>query len=136
MRQMGLSQAHTAEEDRVGLLFDEVQAEEILDLRPVDLLRPVPLELIEGLDEREAGPADALIEALVLAAGDLALDQVLQVLEWSPTAVRRRLGELMVVGAQERQLQAQQSCSESGGTAGGAIVVRYRRGRHSWSGTS
>ena len=59
------------------LLFDEVRAEEVLDLRPVDFLRPAPLELIEGFGEREAGEADTLRKTLVFALGDLALDQAL-----------------------------------------------------------
>ena len=47
---MRFAQTHAAQEDGVGFLLDEVQAEEVLDLRPVDLLRPAPLELIEGLE--------------------------------------------------------------------------------------
>src|ERR1035441_10475841 len=74
---MSFPQADTASEDGIGLLLDKVQAEQILDLRPVDLLRPVPLELIERLGKWEAGAADALHQALVLAPGNLSLEHAL-----------------------------------------------------------
>ena len=83
-----------------------------MDLRTVDLLRPGPLELIEGFGEREAGAADSLSEALVLAPGDLALDQALQVFEMVPVLFGGGLGELVVVCTDERQLQPQQELVE------------------------
>ena len=67
-----------------GFLLDKVQAEQILDLRSVDLLRPTPLELIQGLEHREAGTPDALREAFILAARHFAFDQTLQVIEVLP----------------------------------------------------
>jgi len=45
---VGLAEADIAEQDGVGFLFDELQAKEVLQLRPVDFLRPAPVELIEG----------------------------------------------------------------------------------------
>jgi hypothetical protein len=42
-----------AQEKHIGLLLDEVEMEQVLDLRPVDLLRPTPLELIQGLEQRK-----------------------------------------------------------------------------------
>lgn len=106
--QMCFPEAYAAQEDCVGLLLDKVQAEQILDLGPVDLLRPVPLELIQGFREREACAADALREALVLAPGDLALDQALQVVEVSPLLFGGRLCEFMIMGAYIGELQPQQ----------------------------
>ena len=47
--QVRLAEPDTGDEDGVGLLRDEAEAKEVLYLRAVDLLRPVPLELIKGL---------------------------------------------------------------------------------------
>src|ERR1039457_6090190 len=92
----------------IGLLLDEVQTEEVLDLRPVDFLGPVPLELIESFGQREARAADMVREALVFAPGDLGLDQALQVLKMSPLLFGGRLRQFMVIGADIGQLQSQQ----------------------------
>ena len=106
--QVGLAQTDAAEKDGVGFLLNEVQAEEVLDLRPVDLLRPVPLELIQGFGEGEARAADTLSEGLVLAPGDLTFDQVVQVIRRSRPLFDGGLRQLMIVGADKRELQAQQ----------------------------
>src|SRR5215469_9976877 len=102
----------TAEEQHIGLLLDEAEVEEVLDLRPVDLLRPGPLELIEGFDEREASEADASLEALVVAVGNLAFDETLEILDVAPALLGCGEGELMVMGADVRELQAHQELRE------------------------
>jgi hypothetical protein len=47
---------------------------EVLDLEPVDFLGPVPAELFEGFDDREAGgfdpPPDDVFPALLVLAVD------------------------------------------------------------------
>lgn len=50
--QMRLAKADVAEEDHVALLGEELQSEQVLYLQAVDRLRPVPLELLQGLDFR------------------------------------------------------------------------------------
>ena len=52
--EMGFAEADQAEEDDVGFVFDELEAEEVLDLEAVDFLGPVPAEGVEGFDERES----------------------------------------------------------------------------------
>ena len=103
---MRFAETDATQEDDVGFLLDKVQAEQILDLRTVDLLRPTPLELIQGLEHREAGTPDALREAFILTAGHFALDQALQVIEVAPTLLGGGLRQFMVVGADVGQLQA------------------------------
>ena len=119
--QVSFAETDGAQEDHVGLLLDEVQTEEVLDLRSVDFLRPAPLELIEGLLHREARPSDALRETFILAAGHLALDQALQVIEVPPALLGGGLGEFMVIRTDMRQLQALQQFGE--GVAVALLVV-------------
>ncbi len=78
--QMALSQTHACEEDGVGPLVDEGQAEEVLDLQAIDLFRPTPLELLEGFDHGEAGEPDAALDPPVLSEMNLSLDEPLDVL--------------------------------------------------------
>ena len=89
-------------------MLDKLQTEQILDLRPIDFLRPVPLELIERLEDREACEADASLQALILAPGDLALDQALEVVERRPLLFGGGLREFMIVGTHVGQLQSRQ----------------------------
>ena len=51
----------------IGLVLDELEAEEILDGQAVDLGRPGEVELVEGLEHGEAGLLDAAWHAPVLA---------------------------------------------------------------------
>jgi hypothetical protein len=58
------------------VLGHEVQVEEVLNLRPVELGGPVPVERVDGLEHGEAGLADAPLHAPVLALGSLAIEQL------------------------------------------------------------
>ena len=78
---MALAQAHAGDEHHVGVLGHEVQVEEVLNLRPVDLGGPVPVELVDGLEHREAGLADAALHAPVLAGGGFAVEQLGEVVD-------------------------------------------------------
>jgi hypothetical protein len=71
------------EEDDVGFLFDEVKAEEILDLEPVDFLGPVPAEAFERLDHRKAGGLDPALDGAILAPRGFAFDELAEVVEVS-----------------------------------------------------
>ena len=57
--EMGLAHAGGADKDNIGLIFNKVKSEDILDLKAIDLLGPGPVELIEGFDGREACEAYA-----------------------------------------------------------------------------
>src|SRR6516165_3457263 len=76
-RQMCLAEADVADQDDVGLGCDEGQTEQVLDLRAVDFFGPVPLEVIEGFEHREARVLDASLDAAVLAHRGFALNQLL-----------------------------------------------------------
>ena len=83
-QQMSFAEPNVTQQDSVGFLADELQTEQILQLRTVDFLRPAPVELIEGFEHGEAGEADTTLRAAVFAAIDLALHEPLQVLERRP----------------------------------------------------
>jgi hypothetical protein len=104
-QQMSLAEANVAQEDGVGFLFDELQAEQILDLCSVDFLRPAPVELIEGFEDREARKTDAPLQTAVFAPIDFALDEPLQIIQMTPLLFGGGLRKLMMVLAQVRQLQ-------------------------------
>ena len=129
-----------AEEDRVDLLLDEAEVEEVLDLRPVDLLRPAPLELIERLGEREASEPDTALQAAVIALGDLRLDEALEVLDVVPLLLSGGLRELVVVAADVGELQPHEELRERlerlavGVRGGGVVVVTHRLWPRRWTG--
>lgn len=81
---MALAQANVGDEDHVGLVLDKAQAEEILDLGPIDLLRPAPVELVEGLEYREAGEPHPSLDTAVFTPVGLAFDQPRQIVDVRP----------------------------------------------------
>src|SRR3569833_2881029 len=87
----------TAQEKHIGLLRDELEMVQVLDLGPGDFLRPAPLKLIQGFKQREASHPDASLETLVIPMGDLPLHEALEVLEVTPTLIGCGLRELVVV---------------------------------------
>ena len=103
--QMGLAQSDPAEEDHVGLVLDELQAEQLLDLKTVDLTRPTPLELLQGLDDREACLADAPLDTAFLAQQRLAGDEAGEKLDIAPVRLGGLFGQRGVVLADKEQLQ-------------------------------
>jgi len=62
-------------------ILDETQAKEILDLRPVDLRRPTPLELIERLEHRQSSQPNAPLDAAIFTGMRLPFDQARQILD-------------------------------------------------------
>ena len=48
---------------------------QVLDLQAIDLLGPVPLELLEGFQHREAGELDAALDAALLTPMGLAFNE-------------------------------------------------------------
>ena len=105
---MCFADADPAEEDDVAVLGDEVEAEQVLDLGPVDLLRPTPVEAVEGLAGGQAGVFEPARDERVVAAGDLAGDEVFEVLGIRPLLARGLGGEVGAVLGEVRQLQAGQ----------------------------
>ena len=73
--QVAFAQADAANEDCVGFVFNELEAEEVLDLGAVDLPRPGKIELLQSLDDGEAGLLDAPLGGAVLAQVRFAFDE-------------------------------------------------------------
>ena len=74
--EMGFAEADGAQEDDVGLVMNELESEEILDLKAVDFLGPVPAEGVEGFDDGEACRMDAPGDGTVGTQGGLAFDEL------------------------------------------------------------
>ena len=85
------------EENGIGVLFDKGEAENILDLEAIDFLGPVPLERIEGFDEREAGQSHPAFDATTLTGLCLAFDEPFKKLQMGPMLGGGLLGEGLVV---------------------------------------
>ena len=73
--QVGLAQADARNKNRVGLVFNELEAKEVLDLRAVDFRRPGKIELLQGLDHWKAGLLDAPLGGSILAQVGFAFDE-------------------------------------------------------------
>jgi hypothetical protein len=84
--EMSLADARRPEKDDVGLLDDEAETEEVLNLEAVDLPGPVPLELLQGVEDGEAGRLDAPFDEALAALGVLALEETAEVLDVIPVA--------------------------------------------------
>ena len=64
---MRFAEPHGPQEDDVGVILHELEAEEVLDRHAIDLLGPAPGELVDGFDDREAGAFDAADRGAVAA---------------------------------------------------------------------
>src|SRR6266852_1762800 len=84
---------------------DEGEAEQVLDLRTVDLSGPAPLEVLEGLEHREARIPDAALDAAVLAQRGLALDELREIIHVRALLLGRLVGCGLVVAFEVAQLQ-------------------------------
>jgi len=74
--QVGLAHSDATDEDRVGFVFNELEAEEVLHLGAVDFRRPGKIELLQSLDHGEAGLLDAPLGGAVLAQVRFAFDEL------------------------------------------------------------
>lgn len=92
-------------EDDIAVLRQERQAEEILHLGAIDFLGPVPIELVEGLERREASGGQAARDGQLLSAQRFALHQPRQIIDMGPLLVGRlgRQGPIMFLHIQELQ---------------------------------
>ena len=99
------AQTRAGDEDDVGILGHEVQAEQVLDHCPVDLRRPFPVELIERLEDLEVRLLDEALHATIGARGGLRAGQLGEVVQVRPVLVRRRRGQALMVLQHEGQVQ-------------------------------
>jgi hypothetical protein len=65
----------------LALSWGKLETEEVLDLKAVDFLRPVPAEGVEGFDEGKACGFDAAGDGAVLAQGGFAFGELSEVVE-------------------------------------------------------
>ena len=101
--------------DGVGVLFQELQAKEVLHLEPIDFLEPIPLELFEGLDDRKARGLHVQGHGALPALLVLAVDEPGQVFGVSPGLPGSLLGQVVVLRLQERQFEVVELLSQEGG---------------------
>ena len=105
---MGFAQSVGAQKDDVGFLGQELQTEQILDLEPIDFLGPVPAELFEGLDDREAGSFNPPFDHTLASLGVFAFDQAAQVFDMVPVLTSALLRQFGVVPLDEREFEVVQ----------------------------
>lgn len=77
-RQMRLADTDASEQDKIAVLGEEVQAKHLLELRPIDPLRPTPIEAIERLDPGQARRLQPALDQGGITTGHLTVDQVLE----------------------------------------------------------
>jgi len=112
--EVGLADADGAQKDDVGLVTEELEAEEVLDLEAVDFFGPVPAELFEGFQDGEAGLLDAALDEALEALVVFALDQALEVLKVVVVLFGGQAGGLLVVLLDVGQLEVIELAGQKG----------------------
>jgi len=82
--EMGFSEADAAQEDDIGLIIEELQAEEVLHGSAVDRFRVIPAELVQGFYDREPCHGDSTLNGAIMAQGGLSLGEAGQVIHMRP----------------------------------------------------
>ncbi len=113
--QVGFAQADSAQEHHVGVLGQELQAEEVLELEAVDFLGPVPPELFKGFEDREAGGLDPPFNGALAALVYWPSMRRAQVFDVVPVVLGGLLGQFPVMVLHEGQFQIFQVLLEQGG---------------------
>ena len=103
--QVGFSDPDAAQEDDIGLIGDDLQAEEVFDLQAVDFFRPAPVELIKCFNHREASLLDAALGAAIAAVGGLPVGEFFEVIDVGELFFGRLRGKALVVLADKGQLR-------------------------------
>ena len=103
--EVGFTEPDGAEQDDVGVVLDELETEEVLDLEAVDLFGPVPAEGVEGFDDGEAGGLDAAGDGSVGAQVGFAGDELGEVVEVGDGVFGGGGGEWLAVLFEEGQAQ-------------------------------
>src|SRR5690606_31721750 len=86
----------------------------VLQLQPINLPRPRPVELIEGLAHGEACEPDTALDGTVLAQRRFTLDEAHERCEMIGAGGGRLADELDVVLADERQTEIVEMLEEGG----------------------
>ena len=120
--QMGFAHPHTAEQDHIAVLGQELQPEQMLHLGAIDLFGPAPVEVRQRLDAGQMGRLQAPRHQSRVPPGRLPRDQFRQEALMAP-GLPCRLGQQRgvmladVAQAQPLQLPDQDRFSDAHGTA-------------------
>ena len=98
----------------VGFVLDKLETEEVLDLKAVDFLRPVPAEGVEGFDEGKASGFDAPGDGTVLAQGGFAFGKLGEVIEMGEFLARGLGGQALAVLPDEGEAKVGEVAVEQG----------------------
>ena len=120
--QVRFAQTDGAQENHVGLGWDEPQAEEVLHRQTVDFFGPVPAELFEGFAHWKARRLQAALHQALAALLHITVQEVLQVVQMPPAFFGGLLGQGDVVFLGEGQLEVGQVLAEQ-------FMVHDRGGR-------
>jgi hypothetical protein len=102
---MSFAEAHPTEKDDIGGVLEKREPGEVLDLEAIDLFGPIPLELVEGFEDRKARPADAPVGSAILFACGLSGDEFAEIVHMGPVFFRCLLGHLRVVIEKKGELE-------------------------------
>jgi hypothetical protein len=111
---VGLAEPDTAEKDDVGLVFEELESEEVLDGHAVDFLGPVPLKLLEGFDDGEPRHSDFALNGAVPTGVDFSAGEVLEVLDVCPVVPGGLIGRSLVMLVHEAKIEGLEMIFEAG----------------------
>ena len=92
-RQVRFSDANSSQENYVGFVGHEGQAEEVLHLWSIDLLGPAPLKVFQEFDGRKASRGDASLDCPLVPGLALAIDEPSQIIDVSPMLLRGFRGQ-------------------------------------------
>ena len=104
-REVRLAGADRSGDDDVLAALEVVAGGELSELRPLDALQRVPVELLEGLEVGEARLAQQPLDGAVAASQHLGLEQLHEELLVVPAVVGRPAHELRVGAAHRGHLQ-------------------------------
>ena len=125
--EVGFAKSDEAEEDDVGFVADELEAEEVLDLQAVDLFGPVPAEGVEGFDDGKAGRLETPGDGAVGAQGGFAFVELAEVVEMGQGVFGGGGGEGLAVFFEVGQMQG----FKAGVVAG--VAGDFMEGQGAWS---
>jgi hypothetical protein len=122
---MGLSDPDASKQNDIGFVFEELESEEVLDGHAVDLLGPAPLELIEGLEDREPCQSDFALNGAVVAGVDFSEGEALEVLEVYPVVADGLVGQSFVMVEHEGKIEKLEMALELGlsGLDGNGLLI-------------
>ena len=76
---MGLAYTDRSQKHDVSFLSDELEAKEVLNLKPVDFFGMIPMELFQGFDHRDAGILDPALDSALALLVVFAFDEAAEI---------------------------------------------------------